>query len=65
MLKYVLLTLLGFVLYARAAEYAEQWRGYFAVGGEVFILFLPLFYYIISKSIKEAKHDWDNWRDED
>lgn len=64
-LKYVLLTLLGVLLYKAAAEYALQTRGYFAVGGEVFILFLPVFYYGISKSVKEAKHDWHNWSDDD
>lgn len=67
--KYTILTLLGVLLYKFAAEYALQTRGYFAVGGEVFILFLPVFYYIISKSVKdaieEAKHDWNSWSDED
>lgn len=46
-----------------------QARGYFAVGGEAFLLFLPVFYYIISESIKdfirEVKHDWHNWSDDD
>lgn len=67
--KYTILSLLGLLLYSYAAEYASRWRGYFAVGGEFFILFLPLFYYIISKSVRdtieEGKNDWDNWHDDD
>ncbi len=53
MLKYVMLTLVSLVLYGFAAEYALRERGYSAVGGEVIILFLPLFYYLVSKFVKE------------
>lgn len=68
-MKYTVLSLLGLLLYSYAAEYVSHWRGYFAVGGEFFILFLPLFYHIISKSVRdtieEVKNDWDNWCDDD
>lgn len=68
-MKYLLLSLLGILLYRIAAEWTLQARGYFAVGGEAFLLFLPVFYYIISESIKdfirEVKHDWHNWSDDD
>lgn len=68
-IKYAILTLLGVILYKAAADYALQIRGYCAVGGEVFILSLPLLYYAVSKSVKdtveESKHDWNNWSDDD
>lgn len=53
MLKYIMLVLASLVLYGFAAEYALRERGYSAVGGEAVVLFLPLFYYLVSESIKE------------
>lgn len=51
--KYAYLSLFGLVLYGIASEYVLHERGYFAVGGEALFLFLPLFYYLVSESIKE------------
>ena len=47
-IKYAILTVLGIIGYQMAAAYAYEVRGYKAVGGEVFTLFLPVFYYLIS-----------------
>ena len=44
-LKYLALTLLGFLLFKMAAKQARFDRGYAAIGGEAFFLFLPVFYY--------------------
>ena len=53
--KYAALT----VLFRAGAAYALTERGYKAIGGEVFALFLPVFYYTISATardyIKEIK----------
>lgn len=52
-IKYGLLTLAGIWLYRCGAEYAFQQRGYFAVGGEVFALLLPFFYWTISCVVRD------------
>lgn len=46
---YASLTVAGIMLFRAGAAVAYAERGYNAVGGEVFALFLPAFYYIISK----------------
>lgn len=51
--KYAFLAVCGVILYRAGAAYALAERGYFAVGGEVFALFLPLFYYIVSTTIRD------------
>lgn len=59
-LKFAALALLGVVLFAFATKQARIERGYSAMGGEVLFLFLPLFYYPISKTVR----DWlDDLRD--
>ena len=40
--KYVLLTVAGIALFERARPFAFEQRGYEAIGGEVFLLALPL-----------------------
>lgn len=55
--KYAILTLLGVWLYRLGAEYAMQQRGYFAVGGEVFALLLPYFYWAVTRMVKDAIAD--------
>lgn len=55
--KYAILTLLGIWLYRLGAEYALQQRGYFAVGGEVFALMLPYFWWAVSRSVKDFVAD--------
>lgn len=57
LIKYGLLTLAGIWLYRCGAEYAFQQRGYFAVGGEVFALLLPFFYWTISCVVREMIRD--------
>lgn len=56
-LKYLALTLLGFMLFMMAAKQARIDRGYSAIGGEVFFLFLPVFYYLISKTVRDWLDD--------
>ena len=57
--KYAALTVAGILLFRAGAAYALAERGYKAIGGEVFALFLPVFYYTISATardyIKEIK----------
>lgn len=55
--KYILLTGGGVLLYILAAKYALAERGYFAVGGEVFFLLLPVFYYIVATVIRDYLRD--------
>lgn len=52
--KYIALTLLGVVLYKCGAAIALSERGYFAIGGEVFMLFLPLFCWVFSRLMRDA-----------
>lgn len=54
-LKYVVITVLGIVLYLHTAEAAEIERGYKAYGGEVILLMLPLWWLLIEGTIKDAK----------
>lgn len=54
---YIVLTLLGVWLYRLGADYAYQQRGYFAVGGEVFALMLPYFYWTITRTLKDCVAD--------
>lgn len=46
--KYAVLTLAGIILFRAGAAYALTVRGYSAVGGEAFALFLPAFYALLS-----------------
>ena len=55
--KYILLTGGGVLLYILAAKYAFAERGYFAVGGEGLLLLLPVFYGLIEAIV------WDTLRD--
>ena len=59
-LKYAALTLLGFILFKMAAAQARIDRGYSAIGGEVMFLFLPVFYYLISKTVRDWLDDLRN-----
>ena len=55
--KYILLTGGGVLLYIMAAKYALTERGYFAVGGEVFFLLLPVLYYVATTVIHDYIRD--------
>lgn len=48
---YVFLTICGIFLFKSASDYAYIQRGYKAIGGEFFLLFLPLWYWLISRTI--------------
>lgn len=56
-LKYLALFLVGVILFKLAAAQALIDRGYSAVGGEVFFLFLPVIYYLISKIVRDWLDD--------
>lgn len=58
--KYAILTVCGILLYLYVAKYALAQRGYFAVGGEGFLLLLPVFYYIVAAMIHDISYDIKN-----
>ena len=51
--KYAALTVAGVLLFRAGAAYALTERGYKAIGGEAFALFLPVFYYTISATVRD------------
>lgn len=55
--KYATLSIGGILLYLFVAKYALAERGYFAVGGEVFFLLLPVLYYTVTTIIRDSIHD--------
>ena len=55
LIKYAVLTLIGILLFQIGAAQALAFRGYHAIGGEVFFLFIPVFYWIISTMIRDFK----------
>lgn len=52
--KYAALTLAGFLLFRAGQARALAERGYEALGGEAFALFLPGFYWMISRIIRDT-----------
>lgn len=58
--KYAALTIAGIMLFREGAARALAYRGYFAVGGEVFALFLPIFYYCLSRTVRDLITDIKN-----
>lgn len=63
--KYAALTVLGILLFRIGAMKALAERGYSAIGGEVFALFIPVFYWLFSRMIRDFIEDFKKWRDED
>ena len=53
LVKYILLTIAGIILFHFGSEVAYAERGYKAIGGEGFALLLPLFYLIISRTVQD------------
>lgn len=51
--KYVLLSIAGIALFERARVFAFAERGYEAIGGEVFLLALPLVWFGIESMIRD------------
>lgn len=56
--KYIILSVIGAILYIMAAKYAFIERGYFAVGGEAFMLLLPVFYCLVSSLIRDVMTEY-------
>lgn len=54
--KYAALTVAGVLLFRAGAAYALTERGYKAIGGEVFALFLPVFYYRPERPREQQRH---------
>ena len=52
--KYTALTLAGFMLFRAGHAQAFIERGYEALGGEVFALFLPVLYWMVSRVIRDT-----------
>ena len=53
--KYLILTLIGIILYLMTAEAAYIQRGYRACGGELAFLLLPLWWFFVEVSIRNAE----------
>ena len=51
--KYAALTLAGFLLFRAGQARALAERGYEALGGEVFALFLPVLYWMMSRVLRD------------
>lgn len=52
--KYTVLTLAGFLLFRAGQAHALAERGYEALGGEVFALFLPVFYWMVGRVARDV-----------
>lgn len=52
-IKYTALTLAGFLLFRSGQAHALAERGYEALGGEVFALFLPGLYWMVSRVVRD------------
>jgi len=62
--KYAALTLLGVLLFRAGSVKAFADRGYQAIGGEVFALFIPVFYWMFSRVIRDFMDDMKKaWRE--
>lgn len=61
---YATLTVAGIMLFRAGAAVAYVERGYNAVGGEAFALFLPVFYYIISQFVGTFTANMKNIKEE-
>lgn len=64
MALYAELTVAGIMLFRAGAAYAYAERGYRAVGGEVFALFLPALFYFISQAISTFATDMKKIKEE-
>lgn len=51
--KYAILTEIGILLFRTGQAHALVGRGYEALGGEVFALFLPVLYWILSSTVRD------------
>lgn len=63
--KYAALTLIGFLLFQAGQAHALAERGYEALGGEAFALFLPVLYWVVGRVVQDtlgAKGGKGLWR---
>lgn len=63
--KYAALTLIGFLLFRAGQAHALAERGYEALGGEAFALFLPVLYWVVGRVVQDtlgAKGGKGLWR---
>lgn len=63
--KYAALTLVGFLLFRAGQARALAERGYEALGGEVFALFLPVLYWMVERVVRDtlgARGGKGTWR---
>ena len=63
--KYAALTLIGFLLFRAGQAHALAERGYEALGGEAFALFLPVLYWVVGRVMQDtldAKGGKGLWR---
>lgn len=56
-LFYVMLAGIGIALFQWGHAYATRERGYIAYGGEIFFLFLPLFWWLFWQTVKDIIRD--------
>ena len=52
--KYAALTVAGILLFRAGQARALAERGYEALGGEAFALFLPVFYWMVSRVVRDT-----------
>lgn len=52
--KYAALALIGFLLFRVGQAHALVERGYEALGGEGFALFLPVFYWMVARVVRDT-----------
>lgn len=63
--KYAALTLIGILLFRSGQARALAERGYEALGGEVFALFLPVLYWMVARVVRDtldARGGKGTWR---
>ena len=63
--NYAALTLIGFLLFQAGQAHALAERGYEALGGEAFALFLPVLYWVVGRVVQDtldAKGGKGLWR---
>lgn len=56
-LKWTTLTIIGLMLFMGGSRAAFHHRGYDAVGGEIFLLFIPLIYKAVEDMVNDLKEE--------
>ncbi len=56
-IKYLFLSLVGAAAFVAANSAATVDRGYYAIGGEVFFILLPLFWYLFGQMARDIKQE--------